>query len=386
MTVAPDVSSGNVDDEMRSSDPVEADRIPRAGTQATGRDRTPRVLMLVSHRSDPAMRLAVRLGRRPCPEYLRLEERYGVELLDWSRLRSRPSQRSMRVSLEHTAGALRFLRDFDVLFSDGEHVGVPLALGMRLLRHRKPHLMLGHHLTTPAKRRVFRTLRPQGRITRILVHSQRQRELASKQLTIPSESIRLLPYYADTDFWSPSTMEHEPLVISAGREHRDYSTLTQACGELRARVFVATGSLHSPSARRREPSTWPDNFRVGFADHLTLREWYARASVVVVPLVPTDFQAGVTTIVEAMAMAKAVVVSATEGQRDIVEDGVTGLMVPPSDPTALHDAVARLLADGHERDRLGHNAREAVERHFSLDLYAARLAKHLEEIAVSEDA
>src|SRR5262245_39875895 len=338
-------------------------------------------LMLVSARADAPLRDAVAAGQRPCPEYLRLEQRHGVELLDWSRLGPAATRRSTRLSLVHATAALRRLGDCDAVLSDGEHVGIPLALGMRARGVRTPHLMLGHHLTTRAKRPVFRWLRPQARISRIVVHAGRQLALAAAELGIPRDRLHLLPYHADTDFWAPQPVEEEALVVSAGREHRDYATLAEACGELPVRVFVAAGSLFSPRARRADPDAWPANFEVRYAPHAELRDWYARASVVVVPLVPTDFQAGVTTILEAMAMARPVVVSATAGQADVVEDGVTGLLVPPGDAGVLREATSRLLADPAERRRLGANAREAVRARFGLDAYADRLARHLVEIA-----
>lgn len=341
--------------------------------------------MLVSDRAD-ARRMEVRLGRRPCPEYLRLEERHGVELLDWSQLGDGARSRSARLSVAHAAAALRRLGELDAVFSDGEHVGVPLALAMRVSGRGTPHLMLGHHLTTGPKRRVFRLLRPQARITRILVHSRRQLALIETEVGVPEHKLRFVPYFADTRFWTPQLVDEEALVVSAGREHRDYATLAAASAHLPARVFVAAGSLFSPGARYAQPLAWPENVRAGSADHLELRAWYARAGVVAVPLVPNDFQAGVTTLLEAMAMGKAVVVTATEGQRDIVQDGVTGVTVPPGDVVALREAIARLIADPGERARLGANARELVTHRFSLDVYTDELARHLEEISRSPTA
>jgi glycosyltransferase involved in cell wall biosynthesis len=340
-----------------------------------------RYLMLASARADARLREDVCLGRRPCPEYLRLERRHSVELLDWSRLRSDASGRSVGLSLAHARTALGRLETVDAVFSDGEHVGVPLALAMRLKGMSTPHLMLGHHLTTRAKRRVFRLLRPQARISRVLVHSRRQLELAATELLVPRQRLAFVPYGVDVDFWSPARAQEEKLVVSVGREHRDYATLARACSGLPVRVFVAAGSLFSPSARQDQPESWPANFEVGFAEPANLREWYARAGVIVVPLVPNEFQAGVTTILEAMAMAKAVVVTATAGQRDVIEDGVTGLLVPPDDASAMRQAVTHLLADPQERRRLGDNARQSVQWQFGLDRYADSLAQHLDEIS-----
>ena len=342
--------------------------------------------MLVSDRADAALREAVAQGRRPCPEYLRLERDHGFELLDWSSLPGGARGRSAGLSVRHALQAARRLGEYEAVFSDGEHVGVPLAMAIRTMGTSIPHVMLGHHLTTPAKRPVFRLLRPQRGITRILLHSSQQLELATRDLGIDRDRLALVPYFADAGFWSPRSEVETPLVASAGREHRDYATLARACEGLAAQVFIAAGSLHSPAARESRPEEWPPNFEVGFADHLTLRSVYARASVVVVPLVPTDFQAGVTTLLEAMAMAKAVVVTATAGQTDVVVDGVTAVAVPPGDPRALREAVEGLLANPQERRRLGRNAREAVERDFSLDVYSARLAAHVRSAASPAEA
>ena len=51
--------------------------------------------------------------------------------------------------------------------------------------------------------------------------------------------------------------------------------------------------------------------------------------------------------------------------RDAVEDGVTGLLVPPGDPAALRTALERLLADAPLRAELGANARRRAEEAYS---------------------
>jgi glycosyltransferase involved in cell wall biosynthesis len=325
-------------------------------------------------------------GLRPRPEYLVLEAEHGVELLDWSRLPGFSRGRSSWRSGIHVASALRALDHHDVVFSDGEHVGIPMALALRTFRITTPHLVIGHHLTTRAKAPLIRNLHAHDGMTRILVHSSFQRELAHRELAIPAAKLDYVPYYADSEFWRPSAVTEEPLIVAAGREHRDYATLATACRGLPARVFVAAGSVHSPAATSRSPLEWPGNFEHGFADYSQLRELYARASVVVVPLVETDFQAGVTTVLEAMAMGKAVVVTATRGRSEVVRDGITGISVPPGDAGELRDAVRYLLDSPSERRRLGWAAREAVIDGFSLEAYAGRLAWHLGDLAVANRA
>jgi glycosyltransferase involved in cell wall biosynthesis len=69
---------------------------------------------------------------------------------------------------------------------------------------------------------------------------------------------------------------------------------------------------------------------------------------------------------EAMALARPVVASRAGGLREAVDHERTGLLVPPGDPEALADALARLLGDPELRRRLGEAGPRWVAREFSL--------------------
>ena len=72
-------------------------------------------------------------------------------------------------------------------------------------------------------------------------------------------------------------------------------------------------------------------------------------------------------IVEALASGVAVVATATEGAREILSDGETGLLVPIGDTEQLAEAIARLLEDPQERERLGMSGRASAFERFSLE-------------------
>jgi glycosyltransferase involved in cell wall biosynthesis len=110
---------------------------------------------------------------------------------------------------------------------------------------------------------------------------------------------------------------------------------------------------------------------VGFVPPRELGPWYERAAVVVVP----SRREGYGMVArEAMAHARPVVATAVGGLVDAVEDGVTGLLVPPGDPAALRKAIGRLLADAGLRARLGNEAR-ARSQTTSLSATAACLGR-----------
>lgn len=82
--------------------------------------------------------------------------------------------------------------------------------------------------------------------------------------------------------------------------------------------------------------------------------------------------------IEAMACAKPVIASRIGGLPEVVEHGTTGLLVPPSDPEALADAIESLLDDPDRRATMAAAARDRVERLFTIDRQVQSLLQLLE--------
>jgi len=72
-------------------------------------------------------------------------------------------------------------------------------------------------------------------------------------------------------------------------------------------------------------------------------------------------------LVEAAACGRAVVTTNVPGCRDAIEPGITGLLVPVRNATALADAIETLLNDSELRQRMGHAGRMLAESEFSID-------------------
>lgn len=112
--------------------------------------------------------------------------------------------------------------------------------------------------------------------------------------------------------------------------------------------------------------------RVVFAGEMEdPRPAYAALDVVVLASARPEPFGGV--VIEAMAMGKPVVGTALGGTVEQVEEGVTGFLVPPNDPAALADALARLIADPALRARMGAAGRRRFEEKFGFEEMYRRL-------------
>lgn len=146
--------------------------------------------------------------------------------------------------------------------------------------------------------------------------------------------------------------EDPPHVLFVGRlsEEKGILDFVEATEGL-PRVIVGDGPL-----RERVPDA------IGFVPPRELGPYYERAAVVVCP----SHREGYGVVArEAMAYGRPVVATAVGGLLEAVDDGKTGLLVSPRNPTALRAAVDMLLADGELRRRLGESARADARSRFS---------------------
>lgn len=149
-----------------------------------------------------------------------------------------------------------------------------------------------------------------------------------------------------------------PLVVHVGniRPGKGHDDLVEVARHLRSthpevRVVSIGGEKYSGDlARVRAAAADLDGTMAFLGRRDDARRFIAAADVYVNPAAVEGLP---VTILEAMAAGRPVVATAVGGVPEIVEDGVTGRLVPPHQPNALAESVAELLDDTHLADRLG---------------------------------
>jgi len=95
---------------------------------------------------------------------------------------------------------------------------------------------------------------------------------------------------------------------------------------------------------------------------------------------PSWWEAMPLSVLEAMACGLPVVATAVGDVPRLVEDGVTGYVVPARSPDALADALRKLLSDPAQRRRMGAAGRQRVEARFSSDTMARQIGQQYSRI------
>jgi glycosyltransferase involved in cell wall biosynthesis len=123
-----------------------------------------------------------------------------------------------------------------------------------------------------------------------------------------------------------------------------------------------------------------DVFLAGWRSHDDLTLGLNAADVVVLPSVHEQFG---QVLIEGMACGLPVIAVNNHGPATIVDDGETGLLVPPDDEDAMTDALVRIVRDGELRRRIGEAAYTRSRARYSWPALAQRVARVYDEVAGS---
>jgi glycosyltransferase involved in cell wall biosynthesis len=178
-----------------------------------------------------------------------------------------------------------------------------------------------------------------------------------------------------------------PLLLTAGGINplKGHDTLVRALPHILSRFPAARVAVAGDGPLREPTAALAERLGVRGALHLLgvrrdVPGLLRRADLFVQP---SDSEGMSNAVLEAMAAARAVVATRAGGNPEVVEDGRTGLLVPPRDPEALARACVELLGDAPRRAAMGHEGSARIDRHFTVERMAERMAAFYRDLVAA---
>ncbi len=360
----------------------------------------------------------VEAGEMPRLRYVEIARALNADVIDAAYMRTRATPTARLVTRlvgmpwGQVVEALLRRRRYRALCVWTDRLGLPLALLLKLIRSHQQVVLISVWLSRPQKALFVTRLRVASHLRAIVNSSTCQIDYARDHLRVPAAKLHVVPKPVDERFWAAAPPSEENLICAVGWEARDFVTLLAAVEGLEVHLTVAVGmiemvvgssdvstardhggqtdhgrlsvlapwkrtygyALQEAWLRQMQDDGPPPNVTVAYQlAAKELRELYRRSRIVVVPLHDVDTNCGVTTVTEAMAMGRAVVLTRTKGQSDVITDGEEGVYVPPGDVTAMRSAIADLLAHPDDAHRMGRAGRALVESRHTMDAFVERL-------------
>ena len=235
--------------------------------------------------------------RYPRVDYLELKQLLDIDVLNYS-IYERTGLGSFFRFLEtqlHSDLYLTWLgwrarHHYDLVFTMSERAGIPFA-GLRQTDLDTQPFVTMFQSWSWRQEAVIKNLHLFRRMNSIAVHCQSM-QCHLKNLGAPLADIHVLPYSVDHHFFRPlpDVAQQSGLIISVGEiRSRDYRTLMTAVDGLAVQLKVAaSGSWYAREKNRQLTIPVPDNTTVtGYIPSIQLRELYAQAQFVVLPIYDT---------------------------------------------------------------------------------------------------
>jgi glycosyltransferase involved in cell wall biosynthesis len=319
----------------------------------------------------------------PRVDYIEMQRLVDMDVLDYAAYDQnrfgkhlRYAETKLRSDLYLTLLGLLSSKDYSLTFAMSERAGIPYSGLHRLLPNKTPLVSMFQRWSWRQERFVG-SLNLSKAMDSIIVHCNTMKEHLIT-LGASADQIQVINYGVDQQFFIPNEdIPQKPrFVLSLGEPStRDYQTLIKAVDGLPVELFIAaSGHWYAREKESLVTEDLPENVTLsGGIPVSDLKNIYAQAQFVALPVQEAVHSAGSTAILESMCMGRAVIVTRSPGICEYVIDGVTGILVEPGDVQAWREAIQFLLAHPEEARRMGQNGRQRAEEELNLDIYISKI-------------
>jgi len=303
----------------------------------------------------------------------------------WARLAGAAINRALYASggyggdFASVLGSLRRANAADVIFSTVDTLGIPLILLKRVGLVRRPLVYVSIGLP---ERLVQLRNRPMRRLYRsalrgasaVVAYSEHEAAALRDWLGPGGPEVVFVPFGVDVDAFRPVEAADQDFdVLSVGVDPRRDFELLLAIAERNPELIFR---IVAGADRARSLGRLPDNVTLETDIPLEqVRLRLAASRCVALPVRDNSYSGATTTLLQAMAMGKPVIVSRTAAIADgyELEDRDNCRLVEPGDEQAFERAVLETLTGAAAARALGSRARQTVERSFSWERFTGAL-------------
>lgn len=284
--------------------------------------------------------------------------------------------------------SLRETNRADVVLSTVDTVGIPLLLLRKAGTVRPPlvYIAIGlperlERLRTERMRRLY--ARALASSTAVLAYSEHEvAQLGAFMASFrESTSVEFVPFGVDAHAFAPPVTPPSTDVVMAGADpHRDVELFLSLAAAMPSKSF----RLVTTADRARTLPATPPNLDVEADIPLeAMRRRLEEARVVALPILENSYSGATTVLLQAMALAKPVVVTRTRAIASGygLADGDNCRLAEPGDAEGFQRAVAGVLRDEWHARSLGARARKTVETTLTWEHYVDRLEVVLRDAA-----
>jgi glycosyltransferase involved in cell wall biosynthesis len=194
----------------------------------------------------------------------------------------------------------------------------------------------------------------------------------------------VVPNPVNTVTFSPDCNRNSGEILFAGRleQRKGLRTLIEVVPEVLRRCPGTSFRFVGADGRDEAGRSWRDQVmqkvpasdrsRIRF-EHVRRAELVERYQQAAVSVLASEWENFPYAVLESMACETPVVATNVGGLPEFVENGVTGLLIPPNQPPALADALCAMVSDEARRREMGRQARKMVEERFSTACVVPRM-------------
>lgn len=361
-----------------------------------------KILMLVNWKVEYAAQKPE--GKQPPDYYVKGEpywffryfkEPVQVDVLDVHSFEwlERFEKNQLRFYVWQTLRALPKLHRYDLILSHGAQSGVALSLWRRLFRGKAKHILfdIGAFNSAAERGTALKLMQAASRsLDGVIFHTSNQLSYYRRHFPWLVEKAKFIPFGTDSDYFvrKNDPAETQNYMICVGYQKRDWETLIRAYRlfteqlEKKGKEIPELRLIGKPDKAEQGREGYGSKGKIRQIPFLPLEELIQSiqaALFAVLPLQNFNYSFGQMTLLQQMALGKAVITARVPSMVDYIDEGKTGLFYEAGNERELCDRMLLLYADDRLRLEIGRGAAEYVQYQYNEKKMAVQIECFLKE-------